>query len=467
YVVQQLLDAVAELDYPSELLTIQVLDDSTDNTADIVATRVKQLQHRGIKIEHVRREKREGFKAGAMAYGLNLTDAEFIAIFDADFVPPSDFLRKTVPHFMSQPRLGIIQTRWGHLNADANWLTRAQSLAIDSHFVVEQTARNRAHFLMTFNGTGGIWRRSCIEDAGGWSSETLTEDLDLSYRAQIRGWQYLYLPQIVVPGEIPPVMTAYKHQQARWSQGTNQCLVKLFVPLWSSDLPLLRKVMAMQHLVQYLPHAIMLPFFLLTPILIGAGVMRDLPLGWLSLISLIPPLMHVITQADIGRYSKGNQFSPTNSLRRLIYFPVLLVIGTGLLPNNAAAAYRAFKSRLTHRSGEFVRTPKFGNRNRQTKAYALSTNWLTWVEGTFALYAAAGVVLALQKQPELAPYLMLYAVAFTAMIVWNFYDQWQLNRLVIAEEPAVEAASIQFEAVESALTEAEIEGEPEYDTIYS
>ncbi|MBA3872666.1 MAG: glycosyltransferase, partial [Anaerolineae bacterium] len=215
YVVRRLLDSVAALDYPRELLTVQVLDDSNDETIEITATKVAELSAKGLNILHVRRPERTGYKAGAMAYGMSLVESEFVMVLDADFVPAPDFLRKTIPHLVARPRLGMVQTRWGHLNPFNNWLTLGQTLALDSHFVVEQTARSRGGWLMTFNGSGGVWRAQCIREAGGWRDLTLTEDLDLSYRAQLAGWEFLYLPDVVVPGELPPQIAAYKQQQAR------------------------------------------------------------------------------------------------------------------------------------------------------------------------------------------------------------------------------------------------------------
>jgi cellulose synthase/poly-beta-1,6-N-acetylglucosamine synthase-like glycosyltransferase len=434
YVVEPLLDAIEALDYPREKLTIQVLDDSTDDTVNIVAEKVTQLRRRGLDIHHVRRPNRIGYKAGALAYGMTLTDAEFFAVFDADFLPPSDFLRRTIPYFVKNQKLGILQTRWGHLNADANLLTQAQSLAIDAHFVVEQKARNCGGLLLTFNGTGGVWRREAIDSAGGWSADTLTEDLDLSYRAQIAGWQYLYLPEVVVPGEIPPVMVAYKRQQSRWAQGTNQCLVKLFMPVWRSKLRLHQKIMATQHLAQYLPHSFMVLLLLLTPPLILFNGLDNLPLASLGIIGLVPPLMHVLAQSAIH---------PRRWWQRLLYFPVLMMIGTGIMVNNVRAAFNAFKSVLKHQETEFVRTPKFGK--GQKAGYALRGDPLTRYEVALALYAAFGLLLALFMEPALVPYMLLYTVSFSAVILWNVYDNWTLNRAAkcFEQEAAVRAQPVE------------------------
>jgi cellulose synthase/poly-beta-1,6-N-acetylglucosamine synthase-like glycosyltransferase len=452
FVVRRLLAAAANLDYPRDRLVIQVLDDSNDETSKMVAAEVQRLRKTGLNIQHVQRKIRVGYKAGALAYGLDECSAEFVAIFDADFEPPPDFLLRTIPYFLNNPRLGIVQTRWGHLNASANWLTRAQSLAIDAHFMIEQPARNRANLLLTFNGTGGVWRRECIEDAGGWSAETLTEDLDLSYRAQLKGWQYQYLPDIVVPGEIPPVMSAYKQQQARWAQGTNQALCKLLLPVWRSNLRPAAKVMATHHLIQYLPHTIMVFMFLLSPLLILSGAMDDISLTWLGVIGFIPPMMHILAQYELG----------SNLPRRLMYFPILMVIGTGLMLNNAVAAFKAFYGRLTYRSGEFVRTPKFGN--GKTKTYTMPRGWLFYVELACAVYAIFGCIVALQVLPGMFFYMLLYAVAFSAMVGWNFYDQWQLNRLPLMSDLELEAEE---DLVASEAVDPEAVTEVRYETVYS
>src|SRR5581483_232208 len=221
YTVERLLRAVTGLDYPDGLLQIQVLDDSTDDTAQLVCRLADQYKARGVNIEYIHRDSRQGYKAGALDTGLRSASGQYIAIFDADFVPESDWLKRTVPLFQD-PKLGCLQTRWGHTNRHYNSLTRAEAMAIDGHFIVEQTVRSRSDFFLNFNGTAGLWRRACIEDAGGWQYDTLTEDLDLSYRAQMRGWKIDYLPDVVVPAELPSQVEAFKKQQFRWAKGSFQ-----------------------------------------------------------------------------------------------------------------------------------------------------------------------------------------------------------------------------------------------------
>jgi len=414
YVAKRLINAVSQLDYPREQLWIQVLDDSTDGTAQIVARQVETLREQGCQIEHVRRVDRVGFKAGALAYGLTLLHTDYVAIFDADFVPPSDFLLQTIPHLVDNPQIGVVQTRWGHLNADDNWLTRAQKLSIDTHFVVEQTARNRSGWLIPFNGTGGVWRRACIDDAQGWSADTLTEDLDLSYRAQMRGWQSLFLPDIEVPGEIPPQLAAYKQQQSRWAMGNTQCLLKLAKPILRTQLSLSQKIMAIQHLCQYLPHPLMLLLLLLTPPLLLANALVDLPLAPLGILGLAPPLMYVVGQMRLH----------DNWLSQLKAFPALLFIGTGISLSNTLAVIGAF----TGAKVEFRRTPKFvqdWSRNQ----YALQADLTSLLEIGLVLYALWGAWLAWHTQRELVIYLLIYAVSFATVSLWTLLEAWKIRRI--------------------------------------
>ncbi|MBZ0292079.1 MAG: glycosyltransferase [Anaerolineae bacterium] len=409
--VNRLLQAVAQLNYPQHLLTIQVLDDSTDDTSTIVAEQITELQNQGIQIQHIRRDNRIGYKAGALAYGLSLVDCEYAAIFDADFIPPPDFLLRTIPHLVANPRLGMVQTRWGHLNPFANPLTMGQSLALDGHFVVEQTARCRSGLLMNFNGSGGVWRVTAIHKAGGWRHDTLTEDLDLSYRAQLAGWQFLYLPDVTVNGELPPQITAYKQQQARWAQGSTETLVQVFRPLWHTRLPLSQRVMATIHLCQYLPHPLMVSLLLLTPPLMLGRQLYSLPLGPLGAIGLATPMIYVVSQYMLY----------TDWWRRLLAFPMLLALGTGIAWNNTCAVVNALVPH--HQPAEFHRTPKFSH-NRPARAYALRANHTLNVELILAIYAFWGASLAMERNPALVPFLGLYGFAFGLVSLWSMYDYW-------------------------------------------
>lgn len=411
YVVGRLLKAVAALDYPRDRLMVQVLDDSTDDTAQLAAIQVAALAKTGLNIHHIRRENRTGYKAGALAYGLSLVDSELVVVLDADFVPAPDFLRKTVPHLAADPGLGMVQTRWGHLNPFNNLLTLGQTLALDGHFVVEQTARSRAGWLMSFNGSGGVWRAQCIKDAGGWRDLTLTEDLDLSYRAQLAGWRFLYLPDVVVPGELPPQIAAYKQQQARWAKGSTQTLGYIFNPLWHSRFSIGQRVMATLHLCQYIPHPLMIMLLLLSPPLLIAHSLQHLPLGLLGMVGLGPPLVYVVSQRSLYPDWK----------RRMLAFPVLLALGTGIAWSNTQAVVGG----LFGTKSEFRRTPKFA-RAWQGSGYAMRFDPGTWIELALAVYAFWGVTLALRMSPALAPYLAVYGFAFGLVGLWGMYDRWEL-----------------------------------------
>ena len=414
HVVERLLNAVAALDYPHDKLTVQVLDDSTDDTSDMIAAHAAVLRAKGLNFQHVQRDNRQGFKAGALAHGLTLLaesdpTSEFVGVFDSDFVPSPDFLRQTIPYLVSDPTVGMVQTRWGHINPSDNALTFGQTMALDGHFVVEQTARCRSGLLMSFSGSGGVWRTKCIEEAGGWSDLTLTEDLDLSYRAQLAGWHFLYLPDVVVPAEVPPQITAYKQQQARWAKGNTQVLTFMLGPLWRADLPLRQRIMATLHLCQYLPQPLMMLMLLLTPPLMAAHALDELPLGPLAAASFGQVLIVVVSQSKLY----------PNWGRRLLAFPVLLALGTGVAWNNTRAVLGA----LMGEGGEFRRTPKFASTGR-SNTYALHGDRATWIELLWAAYALAGALLAMYTYPSLAPYLVIYGLAFAIVALWSLRERW-------------------------------------------
>jgi cellulose synthase/poly-beta-1,6-N-acetylglucosamine synthase-like glycosyltransferase len=413
HVVRRLLDAVARLDYPRECLEVQVLDDSVDETTAILAAQVEALRRSGLNIHHIRREQRSGYKAGALAHGMTLTNSEFVVILDADFIPPPDFLRRTIPYLVNDPQLGMVQTRWGHLNPFDNLLTRAQTLAVDGHFIVEQTARNRAGLLMNFNGSGGVWRAACIRESGGWSDATLSEDLDLSYRAQLKGWRFLHVPDVVVPGELPPQLAAYKQQQARWAKGSTQCLVLYLGPVWCAALTLAQRLMATQHLCQYMPHPLTMLLLLMTPLLLKAHGLQRLPLGLLSLAGLWPPLISIISQQALYPDWK----------RRLLSFPALMLLGIGMTWNNT----RAVISGLVGEPNEFRRTPKFAQA-WQASAYALRSDTGTWMELFMSCYTLWGLTIAFKVAPAFVPYLGLYALAFGWIALWSLWERWQVTR---------------------------------------
>lgn len=420
YVAERLLEACAALDYPREKLWIQVLDDSTDETAAIIARKVAALQARGVQIAQVRRDERRGYKAGALAHGLALLPAgvAFTAVFDADFVPPADFLVRTMPYLLRDSRLGMVQARWGHLNREDNILTRWQAIAVDGHFVVEQTARNRAGFLTNFTGTGGVWRVQAIREAGGWKDTTLTEDLDLSYRAQLAGWQFLYLPDVVVPGELPAQIAAFKQQQARWARGNTQCMLQLVPAVWTSArISPLQKVMATMHLCQYLANPLILAMLLLTPVLLLTGSLTQLPVGPLGIAWLAPPLVFVLSQRALYADWK----------RRVLELPALVAFGTGIAWSNAGAVL----SGLFGGRGEFRRTPKTAQQ-RSGNRYALRGNSGVIIEVLLCGYAAWGALVALRLSPTVVPYLLMYAFAFGMVAAWGLREGWATRHAVEA-----------------------------------
>ncbi len=404
HVVERVIDSVAALDYPRDRLQIQILDDSTDETTRLARARAALHRERGIEIAVLRRPERGGFKAGALAWGLTQARGKYVAIFDADFCPPPDFLLRTVPHFSALPRLGMVQTRWSYLNGDYSPLTRAQTLALDGHFVVEQSGRNRAGLLMSFNGAGGVWRRCCIEEAGGWTADTLCEDLDLSYRAQLAGWECLYLPQVTAPAEVPPQIAAFKRQQSRWAQGSVQTLRKLVGPiLRNRRLGWGQKGMALAHLSSYLAHALMVLLLLASlPLLLLPDAVQ-LPLSGLGLMCLGPPLVYAISQKELYPDWK----------RRLQAFPLLMLVGIGIAWANTLAVWRG----LTRWGGTFARTPKFRLEEQDDRwadsGYRLQADGSTVGEVALALYALATAFVAyVTGNRGMMPFLLLYAAAF-------------------------------------------------------
>ncbi len=405
YTVERLLQAVARLDYPSNALQIQVLDDSTDDTAELVQRLVRRLQSQGLNIQLLHRSDRRGFKAGALRDALASANGDLIGIFDADFVPSPDWLRRTVPIFQD-PQIGCLQTRWGHTNRKYNSLTRAEALAIDGHFLVEQTARSTGGFFLNFNGTAGVWRRACIEQAGGWQSDTLTEDLDLSYRAQLRGWKIRYLPDVVVPAELPSQVEAFKKQQFRWAKGSFQVVRKILPSLFRrKDLPWHVKFMAAVHLTGYMVHPLMLLMLLLTlPVgMVAPVAFRILPFTFLA--GFGPPLMYLA--------ATGERTPPLRDRLKLI--PLMTFTGFGISLSTTIAVLQGLTGTG---SGHFVRTPKLNQGNFQLhrvfdEAYLEPVSRMVWAElalGVYALYT--GLTLAPYLGWSLLPWMMIYTAGY-------------------------------------------------------
>lgn len=417
YVVKRLLRAVANLDYPRERLLIQVLDDSTDRTAALTEKLVALLQQRGLRIEHLRRTNRHGFKAGALAYGLQRCRSEFIAIFDADFVPGADFLKQTVPYLVCRPEIGMIQARWGHINRNYSLLTRLQAIFLDAHFLIEHVARHRSGKFFNFNGTAGIWRRQAILEAGGWQHDTLTEDLDLSYRAQLAGWKFLYLPDIVVPAELPAEMNAYKSQQHRWAKGSVQTGMKLIPLIWRSRLPLPVKAEAIIHLTSNFSYLLMtIPALLLVPVL-------NLQVAFDIKMAIIPYLLtfFAATFSVIFYYGYAIRLSRGRIFPEALYIPALMGLGIGLSINNGRAVLEAL---FRHQTG-FARTPKFkieGNRGSlKRKAYKSARGKSQSLEFLFAGYFAFGLVYFIAKELYLSiPFFLLFLFGFLYISLSTF-----------------------------------------------
>jgi len=408
YVARRLLEAVGSLDYPSDRLEIQVLDDSTDDTGAIISGTESQLRARGLTVVHLHRRERAGFKAGALAAGLKEARGDFVAIFDADAVPEPDFLRKTVPHF-TDARVAVVQTRWGHLNRDFSLLTVAQAFGIDGHFAVEQSARFWGNLLLNFNGTAGVWRKAAIEDSGGWAHDTLTEDLDLSYRAQLRGWRIVYRPDLVCPAELPVLITGFKSQQRRWAKGSIQTARKLLPVVARARLSLWAKYQAFIHLTYYMIHPAMLTVVLLSVPLLSAAEVA--PEGDILLGVSLTFTLGVLGPGFLLVYAQ--QVIDPGWWRRVWRLPATMIIGVGVAWSTSLAVLDA----LWGRDLEFVRTPKFGigpaGGDWRGKAYAEWRPWGGVIEVALGLYCAWSTWLYYIHQSYAAvPFLALYTTGF-------------------------------------------------------
>jgi cellulose synthase/poly-beta-1,6-N-acetylglucosamine synthase-like glycosyltransferase len=432
YVVDRLVDAVCAIDYPLDKLEIQVLDDSTDETRAIAELAVRRQAARGFDIKYLHRTDRLGYKAGALEAGLAAARGEFIAIFDADFVPPRDFLRRTVPYF-EQPRLAVVQARWGHLNQNYSLLTRVQAVLLDGHFVLEHGSRNRSGCFFNFNGTAGVWRRIAITDAGGWQHDTLTEDLDLSYRAQLRGWQFLFLPDLVTPAEVPVEMNAFKSQQHRWAKGSIQTCRKLLPYILMADLPLKVKVEAFFHLTANFNYLLMIALSIL---MFPAMVVRY-EMGWTEMLLIDIPMFAAATWSVFSFYLVSQREAYPDWKSRVKYLPIVMAIGIGLAVNNAKAVIEA----LMGQQSEFARTPKYGIERRnddwQHKKYHQSMPIQPFVELALGLYFTATVFYALANEIYgTLPFLMLFQFGFLYMGLTSILQQFRSDDL-LAKQPEI------------------------------
>jgi cellulose synthase/poly-beta-1,6-N-acetylglucosamine synthase-like glycosyltransferase len=419
YVVERLLDAAAKLNYPKDLLQIQVLDDSTDQTVELIREKLKEYPE--VNFQYIHRTDRKGFKAGALREGLVKAEGEFIAIFDADFVPDPDFLLKTIPYFSSE-EIGMVQTRWTHLNRNYSLLTKLQAFALDAHFFIEQMGRNQQGAFINFNGTGGIWRKSCILDAGNWHDDTLTEDLDLSYRAQRKGWKFVYRPEIESPAELPPIMSAVKSQQFRWTKGGAECARKHAGAVSREDLPLRIKLHSYAHLF----NSTLFIAVLLTSL-------SSIGVWWAGEKGLIPEVLVrisgifligfvLIAGVYLVSYFYGKRSFANSALGVIWQLPLFLSVSMGLALHNAQAVWEGFSGKKS----PFIRTPKF---NLESGKVKLSSNRYllhrmpitTWFEGLLALVFWGMVGLAFHHHNFLfLPFHTLLAFGYSLVFIFSF-----------------------------------------------
>ncbi len=415
YVVERLIKSVANFDYPKDKFEIQILDDSIDETTEIIQDLIPSIREKGIRIHHVRREGRKGFKAGALAEGMKKAKGEFIAIFDADFIPKTDFLKRTLPHFTDQ-KIGMVQTRWEHVNENYSWLTRLQAFGLDAHFTVEQAGRNVGGHFINFNGTAGIWRKTCIEEAGGWQSDTLTEDLDLSYRAQLKGWKFEYLEDCGAPAELPAEMNALKTQQYRWTKGAAECTIKNLPKLLkSSDFKMSTKLNGIFHLLNSsLFISIVIVSILSIPVLfIKHEFYQYRPLYQFAGIFMLAVLFLFVFYFTSYRVKEKNFVVALAKFA--IRFPFFLSVSMGLAMHNGIAAFEG----LIGKKSAFIRTPKFNIIERKghwkrNKYAARKIGKITYLEILMAFYFAAGLYLSVKFQDfGLFPFLLMLFVGYS------------------------------------------------------
>jgi cellulose synthase/poly-beta-1,6-N-acetylglucosamine synthase-like glycosyltransferase len=414
YVVERLIDAVAAIEYPRDRIEIQVLDDSTDETQGIARAKVERLKRDGVQIAYLHRDNRQGYKAGALQEGLKVATGELIAVFDADFVPTKDFLRRSVHHFTDE-KVGMVQVRWEHLNRDSSHLTQAQAIFLDGHFVIEHTARNRSGRFFNFNGTAGVWRRETIADAGGWQHDTLTEDLDLSYRAQLQGWQFVYLPEVVSPAEVPVEMNAFKSQQHRWAKGSIQTARKLLprilrAPNLSRDV----KVEAFFHLTANLTY----PLMILLTILMPVSMVIRFKHGWYEVLVLDLPFFWTATMSVVVFYIASQREIGMPLWQRIKYLPFIMALGIGMCVNQSKAVIEAL---VGYETG-FTRTPKLGltglngksDKSWVKKRYRTLLTAQPLLELALGAYLTSAIYFALDKG-------VYFSLPFLLLFQWGFF----------------------------------------------
>jgi cellulose synthase/poly-beta-1,6-N-acetylglucosamine synthase-like glycosyltransferase len=409
FVVDRLLDAVCKLDYPREKLDIQLLDDSTDETVEVARGLVDRYAALGHPVRYLHRDNRQGFKAGALEQGLKTARGEFVAIFDADFVPPPDFLLKCIHHF-TDPKIGMVQTRWTHINRNYSLLTEVEAILLDGHFVLEHSGRARSGVFFNFNGTAGMWRRAAIDEAGGWQHDTLTEDTDLSYRAQLKGWKFLYLQDVECPAELPVEMTAFKTQQARWAKGLIQVSKKILPTVFTSDVPRSVKVEAWYHLTANLSYPLMI---VLSVLLLPAMMIRFYQ-GWFQMLYIDLPLFMASTFSISSFYLVSQkELFPKTWLRTFLYLPFLMSLGIGLTITNTRAVLEALVGKQT----AFARTPKYRVESKKDRVaaakYRKRLGWVPWLEMLVGTYFALTVYYAIDNENYITvPFLLLFVIGY-------------------------------------------------------
>jgi cellulose synthase/poly-beta-1,6-N-acetylglucosamine synthase-like glycosyltransferase len=426
FVIDRLVEAICALQYPQDKLEIQVLDDSTDETTEVAAGIVARYAALGHPIVYIHRTNRHGFKAGALDAGLKVASGEFIAIFDADFVPPPDWLMKVIHHF-GEPNVGMVQTRWTHLNRDYSLLTRVEAILLDGHFILEHGARSRTGDFFNFNGTAGMWRRQAISDGGGWQHDTLTEDTDLSYRSQMAGWRFKYLPEVECPSELPIEMTAFKTQQARWAKGLIQTSIKMLPRIFKSDVPRRIKIEAVYHLTANLSYPLMI---IMTALLIPAMIVRFYQ-GWFQMLLIDFPLF-AASSASIAVFYLASQreIYPKTWMKTFFYLPLLMAIGIGLTVTNSKAVMEA----LLGIKSAFVRTPKYrvaqkGEKSQAAK-YRKRLKLAPWIELIIGCYFLLAIIYTFTNHNYFtAPFLILFVVGYwytgLMSLLQGRFDRWR------------------------------------------
>jgi cellulose synthase/poly-beta-1,6-N-acetylglucosamine synthase-like glycosyltransferase len=447
FVAERIISKTCEIEYPREKLQIQVLDDSTDNTPEIAREVVARFAAAGHNIVYIRRDNREGYKAGALENGLKTATGEIVSIFDADFVPQPEILMKTI-HYFTDPNVGMVQTRWEHINRKHSLLTQTQSILLDGHFVMEHAARNRSGRFMNFNGTAGLWRRKCIESGGGWEHDTLTEDMDLSYRCQMRGWRFVYLPEITVPAELPPEIQGFKQQQFRWTKGSIQTGKKMLPRILRSKLPWRVKLEAVFHMMNPMSYIFMsvLIFMLLPVFCLRISILKEnfwaqflFDISLFAIASCSASTFYMCSQKEIFRTWKD----------KIKFLPFLMSLGVGMALNNSRGIFEA----LFGEESAFERTPKFGVSRKDSKirwrekarSFGRKGSLMPFLELAFGVYVTVCIVLSFQRGLSLffsLPFLMVFAIGYFYVGINTLWGTWLSQfRKSTEPEPALKSSA--------------------------